>query len=388
MRTLRCLIIAGLWTMLALPAFQTITRFRPELPLHGVEHASPQRLPALSFRGFTSERFQKELERWMDAHIGFRSKMVRTDNQLNYAVFGEISSSYGSKLVLGTDGSLIEKLYIDLANGRMRADASRVRKLAKRISHLSKHLRRWQIPLIVLLTPSKVSVSPEIVPQHFRGPDFSPGGEVYDQLKRLLTERHVHVVDGREVALRLKREGKHPVFPKSGTHWSIYTACFIVADLVDTLSRAAHRSYRLPACEPPVYADQPLPFDRDLADLANVRETSAFFEKLPYPPPVQAERQQLKLLFVGGSFLWSVFHIFETQSLYSERTMLYYFKRRFDFPSGNEAPVRRKATDWKSEIRRYDAVVIEINEANIRDAGGGFIGEAFQHVSAGEPPLR
>lgn len=381
MRRLQLLFLGAAFLIVALPAICTIRPIIRDTPLHGVEHAEPRPFPAITVSSFLNERFQHDLADWLDEHIGLRGVMVRTENQLNLSLFNEISSDYGSPLVVGKNRTLMEKLYVDLANGAHEPDGKRVRVLAKRISHLSKMMRMMGVPLIVLLTPSKVSLDPGIVPERFLRRGAVPGGRNIGRFKQLLTERHVQVIDTKELLAARKGSSPWPIFPRSGTHWTVHSACYVADAIIDRIGTMRNKPLVRPVCDPPETADTPRPFDRDLSDLANVWFPETFYDRLPYPPTRElTESQPLKLMFVGGSFLWTVLDIFEQQKLYTEREMFYYFRRQFSFPSGTETRVRRRETNWSSQLPRFDAVILEINEAHINEAGGGFIGEAHKSL--------
>ena len=184
----------------------------------------------------------------------------------------------------------------------------------------------------------------------------------------------------------LKASSPYRIFPKSGTHWSQHTSCLVVGELSATLSSLLHRRLPIAHCNPPQIKEVPEPFDRDLADLSNIWNISRFYSALPYPPerPRSEEPTTLKLpnvVFVGGSFLWTILESFERNEIYRERTMLYYFRRAFHYPSGRVSPVWAKQFDWKRQLEGVDAVVIEINEANIHQAGGGSIGDLIHDLS-------
>lgn len=85
-------------------------------PLHGVfEQAAT---PTPTTRSWLSGAFQKEAERWIDEHIGFKAWFVKTDNQLNHWLFRENHQKTGSNIILGKNDHLYEQAYIDAWLGR------------------------------------------------------------------------------------------------------------------------------------------------------------------------------------------------------------------------------------------------------------------------------
>ena len=77
--------------LLLLPTAQmTFKPFRL-VPLNGAE-IRPER-PAFSWHSFISGEFQKQFDDWFSTVLGFRGHLVRSDNQLNFSLFRELSSA-------------------------------------------------------------------------------------------------------------------------------------------------------------------------------------------------------------------------------------------------------------------------------------------------------
>ena len=375
---------------LILPGVQLKFGIVEEERLHGVEASTPTLMPSFSMQGFADESFQRHFDRWFQDHIGFRGHFIRTDNQLNLSLFSEMSSNYGSPLVLGSQNTLFEKLYQDDFNQENRISGAKVDALAEKIARAAKLLNARGVPLLIMLSPSKTTVYREDIPRRYIDERVDRSNSNYDLLGSALRKHGVPFFDGVAFTLQLKATSPYRVFPKSGTHWSQHTSCLVVEQLTARLATLLQKQLHSPRCNPPELRQIPEPFDRDLADLSNIWNVSRFFTELPYPPPQQPasehpELYQPRLIFIGGSFLWTIFRSFEQSEIYSERTLLYYFKRAFHFPSGSSNPISAKQYNWQQQLPGIDAVVLEINEANIHQAGGGSIGDIIRDLS---PPRR
>lgn len=370
---------------LLLPAAQMRYGLIEEERLHGVEASVPTVQPSFSWRDFKTEQFQRQFDSWFQEHLGFRGYLIRTDNQLNLSLFSEMSSTYGSPLVLGRESNLFERIYIDDFNQAYRIGEAKVRFLARRIAQARKLLSERGIPLLILLSPSKATVYQEDIPPRYIATDVDRSTRNYHQLVDELTRAEVPFFDGLAFVLDLKGKSTHRIFPKSGTHWSQHTSCLVVAILAERLSSLIGRQLPQAVCNPPEFRSIPDPFDRDLADLSNIWNVSRFYTPLPYPPArssgTESTLHRPNLIFIGGSFLWTIFESFEKNEIYRERTMLYYFKRAFHYPSGRSEPISAKRFDWKERLRGVDAVVLEINEANIHQAGGGSVGDIIRDLA-------
>lgn len=370
---------------LLLPSLQMRAGLVEEERLHGVEATTPAPQPAFFWADFTAEKFQHRFNSWFQEHLGFRGHLIRTDNQLNLTLFSEMSSTYGSPLVLGKESNLFERLYIDDFNQTNRIAETKIKFLAGRIAVARKRLGERGIPLFVLLSASKATVYQEEIPERYIDREVDRSTRNYDQLVAELRAAEVPFFDGLAFVRSLKASSPYRIFPKGGTHWSQHTSCLVVAQIAEQLSHLLGRPIPSAVCEPPQFKPIPEPFDRDLADLSNIWNVSRFSSPLPYPPDrgdVAAQQlYQPKLVFIGGSFLWTIFESFERNEIYRERLMLYYFKRLFHFPSGKSEPISAKRFDWEKKLDGVDAVVLEINEANIHQAGSGSIGDIIRDLS-------
>jgi len=382
-------IVVAFFVVSALPGAQTIWRFAKEEKLHGVEEEVLEAAPAPSRSAFLSEQYQRSFESWLSRNIGFRAYFVRTDNQINFSLFHEISSNYASPLVLGKDNVLFEKLYIDALNGDGYVSDKNLRRITRRVRRLQELLEKRGVTLLIFLTPSKAGIYPEKIPPQYLSPDRPPDEQSnYARLASMLKESDVNLLDARALLQEWKNTAEQPLFARGGTHWTQLTACRVSESLMDRLRPLAPE---IPAlrCTPLESRSVPDPFDRDLADLCNLRDSSPLYETLLYPavepnlsdpPPGRP-----KMLFVGGSFLWSVFFYLDAFQVYSERDMFYYYSRRFHYPGNIVTPINRKELNWDDDVFGHQFIVIEVNEANIQNLGSGFVEDALSKLKESSP---
>lgn len=371
------------FVLTALPGTQLLFGYSKEEKLHGVEENVATAAPRLHPEAFFAERFQRALEKWWDENIGFRGHLVRTDNQLNFDLFGEISASYASPLVVGLRNSLFEKLYIEHENGMGYVPEKRLQNLARRLIRVQELLKAKGIDFLLLISPSKASIYREDIPARYLDADAKKIPSNYERLLPMLYSAGVNLVDGRALLEKWKSESAVPVFPKGGTHWTQYTACRISAEVVKKLSSLSGEALVEPPCAPLETKSIPDPFDRDLADLANLWDPTPIYEQLTYPvlpemerrPPLDSTRPHM--LFIGGSFLWSLFLYLDAYQVYSERDMFYYYNRRFHFPGDLVSDIARKDLDWANDILKHKYIVVEVNEITMHTLGSGFLEDAL-----------
>jgi hypothetical protein len=91
-------------------------------------------------------------------------------------------------------------------------------------------------------------------------------------------------------------------------------------------------------------------------------------------------------LFVGDSFIFTLTYLMQTNQLFSNATTFYYYKRRFEYPAGTEAPIDHDQLDLAAEIDRVDAVILEINEYWLPKIGFGFVEPALKALEQTAAP--
>ncbi len=376
--------------LLALPALQMVHPLVKEQTLHGIEVKESEGFPEFSLKAFIGEDFQKKTHSWLSQRFGFRGHLVRTDNQINYSLFKEISSNSGTTVIVGKDDVLFEKLYIDSANGRFHIPVNRLGFVARQILRLQRLLEARGKTFLVMISPSKASVYQEYIPDNFlRDRSRSVSRESTDEFVRLLAENGVKHLDTRALIHEWKKDSEYPVFPKGGVHWTEFSACRAGVALYTRLKEISGKDIRVMRCNPTFVTDILSPFDRDLADLTNVWNPKVFYSPLPYVDTkefVPDEGIQPRMLFVGGSFLWAILEQSERQKIYQSRDFFYYYQRRFRYPEGKETKVKDEVLEWKDDILKNDFFVLEVNEAYLHHVGMGFVRDAIKRITALDPP--
>ena len=98
-----CLLTAAILfsLCLALPLVQMLTGFPPDYTLQGVESAAVR--PAITLAGWWNGTLQAEFDTWINQRIGLRGFLVRTANQFNHTLFGELPQRRGTQVLMGRE---------------------------------------------------------------------------------------------------------------------------------------------------------------------------------------------------------------------------------------------------------------------------------------------
>jgi alginate O-acetyltransferase complex protein AlgJ len=383
MTLVRALLIGAFSLLLVLPGLQVKLEFIPEEPLAGVNLEAKQ--PSLTLTGWWSGDLQSEVEAWFGERIGFRGHAVRTDNQIGLSVFHEASSRATDTPVLGRRMMVYEDHYVTAYDGGDRFRDRGLRKLAREMGELQDSLSRRGIAFVLIISPSKVATYPEYLPAGYVHPVGERPPSAYERMLPMLRREGVHVVDGHTILEEEKARSPRPLFPPGGIHWNRYAAFLVLHRAWEALEPQLGRSLvgvrcgAIPEDDEPLLADQ----ETDVADLLNVWHVGHDGWRFPRPELYADNEEQgfrPKLIVVGDSFWFLPDDIIATNRVTARYDFFYYFN---EFPRVGGAKERKvphpvgvyRGMTW-DYVLSADAIVIEVNEVSIGQAGYGFVQQA------------
>ena len=371
--------------LLFLPVLQRSLKIFPKIELAGVE--GDVRKPKLNVRTWFSGDWQREYDQYFTSKIGLRGQLVRTWNQFNFTLFGKVNRHQGTPVIVGRNHWMYEQVYIDTYNKADDTADKALRERVREVKRLQDELAKRHIAFALVIAPSKVEIMPEYVPDGMLKPGRDARRTAYDRMAPMLVEAGVNLVDAHRFFVEQKPKLPHPLFARGGVHWSYYGAGFIVEQLVGQIERQTGRDLVHIACTNVVVDDVPFGTDNDLGDLLNLWQRKSLAG--PQVHPVFERRASPRVfrpnvLVVGDSFARTLVEIMQEQDIDASCDILFYLNRRFSFPGDIETPLDRHTVDWKREILKRDAVVVELNEYWLPEIGFGFLHRALEAL--GVPP--
>jgi hypothetical protein len=342
--------------LLVIPSLLTFYRgYRKGYP------SSFENFPSFTVRRWWNGSFQSECETWFDDHNAARNFFVRIANQINLSLFREVSYRDRTGLILGKNNSLFLSMYIESYFGRWSVTTPALDRFAADLRLLQDRLRSRGVAFLFLITPSKASVNVEEIPDYLIPPG-PPHPSDYEVLLPLLAKHGVETLDGRALALALKRSGEYPLFPKSGHHWNYYCSLRVSQAVIGRLEELMTKKLNHLRLEKVELRSVPEGGDDDLALQARVFWPSVFYGLYPYPAvtkePVPGAITP-NVYMVGDSFLELPRHWLLDFGIVSDRSRHdWYFTKKVD-------PER--------DILSRDVVILGMNEGLLSWLGYGLI---------------
>jgi hypothetical protein len=374
--------------LILLPGLSTFVALPGHLRVGGaVERTTePTEFPS----DFTERTFQQRLELQFKKGTALWHLLVRADNELSVRLFGEASANYDSKVILGKQRTLFERVYVDYFNTPTGYPLSEVQDRTALLRTLQDTLNKNGLAFVLVLSPSKTSIYPELVPERYVSPLAPPAPHPrYATVRTELLRTGVNFVDGVALLQTAKSQLSYPMFARGGTHWSQLGACLVLSRTLDALSEQQKAQFPKLECSVVGEQDRPASGDSDLTRLANVFDRSQFAGVNPEVKRVVSWSKDAALPSVaieGTSFVWQLLKNTEAPKIFDSRVFFYYSRAKLQQGRKGRVKVTPQGLDWVTEILHRDALILEINEASFLEVGHGLIESGLQQLKS--PPDR
>ena len=239
---------------------------------------------SLSAKTFLKGDYQKNFESVFLRGMRGRPFLVRTENDINYKLFGDASKNLGTIIMPGSDNFLIEQAYVHSFNRANPNSPEVLSQLTEKLELLQSLLADKGISFTFLITPSKAEVYPEKIPDNFLHPERDSRQSDYLTFLQSTKDKKINLVDAAKLTKELKKTSKHPVFAPGGIHWSYLTACKVSQVLVDEIANQLSKDLQRPVCEPVEFRTKPYGTETDMLRLLNLWDETAWKAPFPYPP--------------------------------------------------------------------------------------------------------
>ena len=367
---------------LALPIFQMATGLPPDYVLQGVENKVVP--PNPGWAAWWNGTLQAEVDAWLNQRIGLRGLLVRTANQVNFTLFGELPKRSGTQVLMGRDGMLFEKVYVDAYNSGGRRPESELRNVSASTRRLQDRLAAAGIAFLLVIAPSKAEIYPENLPESADVAGRPGRRGNYQNIVEFLRADGVNLLDAHDLFLEWKREPGIPLlFAKGGTHWNEYGAARVVARIMGRLRDLTGKDLPSVEISGAVTNRTIVESDNDLGELVNLWSGRPLAGPQIHPvAEVRPGSHLPDILVVGDSFVFTLTNFMDRMGLYRKRDLYYYYNRHYFYPVAPNVALDKRQLDLLEEIRGRDAVVIEVSEYWLPRIGFGFVRDLLRAYDA------
>lgn len=335
--------------------------------------------PLLTAEGIFDGEFQEDFDNWYKESHPFRALFVKIHNQILYCMNSCLLSG---DIVVGKDGWLYSKEYISCSFEEISEDMKkRYDEYVRKVKLLQDNLEASGKKFVYIISPSKVEMYPEFLPNRFHGIM-----ETKDQIKnnyeyfleKLKTE-NVNLVDAKTILLN--ETGDIPFFTKTGIHWNYYAAAICAKEILKQLGDYKHILVE------EIKRDTPFGAEQDIYLLSNVFKGVADKEYFGGTLVCDSfgEAGTQKVFEMGTSFSVELASIFCTEGNYIWEEMIryQYFVNKTIYKNG--MPPEGRAGDEivkehiKDEIIAADVILIENNDSYVPESHFEFVNNALKY---------
>lgn len=357
--------------LISMPLLQMRFRLIGEKPLHGA--FVPAGNPDFSRSNWYSGAFQDQVEKYLKDHIGFRNFLVRLQNQLDFKLFRKANAEGA---IVGIDRQLFEYDYIRSWLGTDYPGDAFARQKMNRTRYVQDYLKREKgIDLVVVFEPGKASFYPEYIPSRLAKQKAGPS--TYDRYLALAREAGVDFMDFHAYFMQLKTSSKYPLFPRYGTHWSVFGSRFAADSLIRFIEN--RRGIELPVyhADSVVISAEPWDTDDDVLKTMNLL-CGLKGEELAYPVftfDSAAQGDRPWVLTVADSYYWNIFNTRIPKHLFANEA--FWFFNSLVYPDFYYGPKYMSELNLKEEVEKQDVIFLMVTERFLHKFDWRFIDRLY-----------
>lgn len=344
-------------------------------PLQGGIVIAPK--PNLNLDNWLSGKYQDSLMTFFEQNLDLHPSLIRLHNQIGYSFFCEVNVN---KVESGKDQLLFETGYISSYLGKdFNGDEIAINKV-KKLAYIQTEFKKRNVDLLFVIAPGKASFFPDFLPSKY---DVSKKTRSnYDAYIDQFDKQKINYIDFVKYFQKLKSSTKHPLFTRSGVHWSGYGATLAADTLFSYMEKL--RSIDMPD----FYSDggeesfEPRGTDADISSGMNLLYKVPSF-KMYYPKVVfknVENKVKPNVLIIGDSFVWSWITFYDYMpKLFSDQSVFWYYNREAYFPLGqDQKSTNVSQLNLKEQLNNRDYILIIFNESNLDNCGYDFIEQTYE----------
>ncbi len=339
-------------------------RFRTKTTIAGVMEDAAA---GLSLHAVLTGTYQQ----WISRSIGQLSPMfkpgVRWKNQIYYSLLG---TSGTDAVVVGREQQLLSKPYLVEYCSR---DLSIVRATgaawAARIRQLQDFFEARGQLFLYVITPSKVAMYPQFVPDGYTCPaSLKDGADKLKLYDEILAGHGVRFVDTASMVSAAREKYPISMFPRGGIHWNSLAAALGTQTLIAAVNAQQRGSILAELSFTWRVSYHPRGLDRDMMDMLNLPFPDAHYAvpELTYQSSAGAAGcHAIRITEVSGSFLFGINDALQKLACPPDITDWFYW----DWNLMHYANDHRDVLPIEAQARRRslldaDVVILEENEAS------------------------
>ncbi len=349
--------------------------------VNGIAHLAEERkldgaVEVHSDSTFTKESWfagdwQKVEENYLNDIFYGHNFCLRLHNEIDFRFF---KKGHARKLVLGKENYLFERDYIITYLGKDYLGDNIIHDYTDKIKRAQDYLASKGKSLIVVLAAGKGSFYPEYFPDPYS--KMSKNKSNFEEFATSSVSRGLNFIDFSAYFRSMKNTSPYLLYPRFGTHWSIYGMTLVADSLVRYIE--VKRNVHLPhLIRTGLEMKKACDMDYDIGSGMNL---ICHMEgpEMAYPQFYFESKQgkdSVKLLVISDSFYMGLFYMGLGNSFQKED--FWYYNHQV-FPEVQNGPKSTDELNFKDELNKHDVFVLMATEHNIPGVGWGFVDKVLE----------
>lgn len=328
--------------------------------------------PVFSASSFFNGRYQQGIEGYIEERIGFRPLLVRIRNQIDFMVFRK---AHAEGVIIARKGEIIEEDYILEYLGRLFIGKSTIDQKLERVKFVQDTLARKGIQLAIVFNPGKGSFHSGLIPARYYPHRKKLSN--YDHMKQCMQELDINHLDLREYFINMKPEAPYPLYPKYGTHWSVYGMSLAADTLVKYVEMLCGKPMNHIKTGPVDLSTDLRETDFDGGESMNLlwkpRTGKMAYPRLAFG--LEPGRHKPMVLVVADSYYWNIYNAGIPRNLFANEAFWYYHRQVYP-----DYYVNQKTTDQlniREEIEKQEVILVMITERFLYTAFWNFTDDLY-----------
>lgn len=354
-----------------LPALQLQFEIFDLKPLKGAIKKKVK--PTFSDSTWYAGSYQDSLANYIDDNAGFRSTLIRLNNQLYYSLYDEARAS---QMLIGKEGYLYEVNYIKAVKGIDFVGRDAIQKKVEKLKAIKAKLKKKGIDLLVVMAPGKGDYFPEYLPEEYD--DSVATITNYEVYMEQFEKQGINIFDVNGWFMQQKDSSPYPLYPKNGIHWSKYGEYLAVDSMFRQIERL--RNISMPDLVLKEIKEEIHKGDQDAENGMNLLfDIEDLNMGLPvYTAKAKAGDTKPKAIVISDSFWWGTFNWGVSKKMFTNGKFWYYNKQIF--PDHYKKKTLVKNQNLSKTLKKQEVVIIICTTANLPKFGYGFIDSAYDEI--------
>ncbi|MCL3781041.1 hypothetical protein EMN47_11695 [Prolixibacteraceae bacterium JC049] len=356
--------------LLLLPTLQKKLKLVNERPLKGVieKQSNPYFTPANWFAG----DYQTQQQDYLEYSIGFRTYLVRFYNQLYFSC---LNQARANSVVIGKENYLYEENYIKAHLGRDFIGQKAINEKVSKLKRVCDTLKHKGTDLVVLLAPGKGSFYTEFIPDSYDPTNRTSTN--YSTYAKALAENNINLLDFHQWFRQMKTTSPHPLFPKTGIHWSKYGEVLVADSLIKYINHLkGEQLIGQLTIDSIATSNQMRDTDDDIEQgmniLSNIEDLKMGY---PFFHLDENKSNSPKVLTIADSYYWGMFNWGLSRKAFNNGQFWFYNEQIY--PAKDGKPQLVKDIDIKTEVEKNSVILLIATDANLYRFAFGFIDQLY-----------